>query len=98
MAGRSAAGRPRKPRAAAARQPANRRLLASLHDPSKLGHEGETKRNGCWCCTRKTTRPPSKPDRAFRLTLREAEVLFWVSKGKTNKDIGEILGKPARAR
>ncbi|PXW92865.1 LuxR family two component transcriptional regulator [Sphaerotilus hippei] len=29
---------------------------------------------------------------AFRLTQREAEVLFWVVKGKTNRDIGEILG------
>ena len=30
--------------------------------------------------------------RAFRLTLREAEVLYWVTKGKTNRDIGDILG------
>ena len=30
--------------------------------------------------------------RAFRLTAREAEVLHWVAKGKTNRDIGEILG------
>ena len=29
---------------------------------------------------------------AFRLTLREAEVLYWVAKGKTNRDIGDILG------
>jgi DNA-binding NarL/FixJ family response regulator len=29
---------------------------------------------------------------AFRLTTREAEVLYWVGKGKTNKDIGDILG------
>jgi DNA-binding response OmpR family regulator/DNA-binding CsgD family transcriptional regulator len=28
----------------------------------------------------------------FRLTLREAEVLYWVTKGKTNRDIGDILG------
>lgn len=28
----------------------------------------------------------------FRLTLREAEVLYWVVKGKTNRDIGDILG------
>ena len=33
---------------------------------------------------------------AYRLTLREAEVLFWVSKGKTNKDIGEIIGASPR--
>jgi DNA-binding NarL/FixJ family response regulator len=29
---------------------------------------------------------------AFMLTAREAEVLYWVVKGKTNKDIGDILG------
>jgi CheY-like chemotaxis protein/DNA-binding CsgD family transcriptional regulator len=28
----------------------------------------------------------------FKLTLREAEVLYWVIKGKTNRDIGDILG------
>jgi CheY-like chemotaxis protein/DNA-binding CsgD family transcriptional regulator len=28
----------------------------------------------------------------FKLTLREAEVLYWVTKGKTNRDIGDILG------
>ena len=29
---------------------------------------------------------------ACNLTLREAEVLYWVAKGKTNRDIGDILG------
>jgi len=29
--------------------------------------------------------------RAFALTSREAEVLLWVSRGKPNRDIGEIL-------
>jgi len=29
---------------------------------------------------------------SFRLTAREAEVLYWVVKGKTNRDIGQILG------
>nr|WP_315239731.1 response regulator transcription factor [uncultured Albidiferax sp.] len=29
---------------------------------------------------------------SFKLTTREAEVLYWVVKGKTNRDIGEILG------
>ena len=28
----------------------------------------------------------------FKLTAKEAEVLYWVVKGKTNKDIGDILG------
>ena len=28
----------------------------------------------------------------LKLTAREAEVLYWVVKGKTNRDIGEIVG------
>jgi DNA-binding response OmpR family regulator len=33
---------------------------------------------------------------AFPLTPREAEVLFWVIKGKTDRDIGDILGTSPR--
>ena len=29
---------------------------------------------------------------AFKLTAREAQVLYWVVKGKVNRDIGDILG------
>ena len=29
---------------------------------------------------------------SLKLTLREAEVLYWVVKGKINRDIGDILG------
>ena len=29
---------------------------------------------------------------SLALIAREAEVLYWLVKGKTNKDIGEILG------
>jgi len=71
----------------------NRRLLASLHDPSKLGHEGE------WLLVLHEENHQAAIENliaAFRLTLREAEVLFWVSKGKTNKDIGEILNTSPR--
>jgi len=32
----------------------------------------------------------------LRLTVREAEVLHWVVRGKTNRDIGEILGTSPR--
>lgn len=32
----------------------------------------------------------------FRLTTRESEVLEWIAKGKSNRDIGEILGLSAR--
>jgi DNA-binding CsgD family transcriptional regulator len=35
-------------------------------------------------------------DGQFRLTAREAEVLYWVAKGKTNRDIGDILGASPR--
>lgn len=34
--------------------------------------------------------------RQFGLTAREAEVLLWISKGKANRDIGEILGLSSR--
>jgi len=33
---------------------------------------------------------------SYRLTQREVEVLMWVARGKTNKDIGEILGMSPR--
>ena len=33
---------------------------------------------------------------AFNLTPRELEVLLWVSRGKTNRDIGDILGLSPR--
>ena len=33
---------------------------------------------------------------AFKLTQRESEVLNWLIKGKTNRDIGEILGTSPR--
>jgi DNA-binding CsgD family transcriptional regulator len=33
---------------------------------------------------------------AWRLTAREAEVLHWVARGKTNRDVGDILGASPR--
>jgi DNA-binding CsgD family transcriptional regulator len=43
--------------------------------------------------------PPALPDQrainafaSLKLTPREAEVLFWISRGKSNQDIGVILG------
>ncbi|MDX0440145.1 response regulator [Sinorhizobium medicae] len=32
----------------------------------------------------------------FQLTPRESEVLLWIAKGKSNRDIGEILGLSSR--
>ncbi len=34
--------------------------------------------------------------RHFALTQRESEVLLWIAKGKSNRDIGDILGLSAR--
>lgn len=34
--------------------------------------------------------------RSLKLTPRESEVLYWVSKGKTNREIGNILGASPR--
>jgi DNA-binding CsgD family transcriptional regulator len=34
--------------------------------------------------------------RQFSLTGREAEVLLWIAQGKSNRDIGEILGLSPR--
>jgi DNA-binding CsgD family transcriptional regulator len=33
---------------------------------------------------------------SLKLTSREAEVLFWISEGKSNQDIGVILGASTR--
>ncbi|HVW91805.1 MAG TPA: response regulator transcription factor [Devosia sp.] len=33
---------------------------------------------------------------AFGLTLRESEVLLWIARGKSNRDIGDILGMSPR--
>jgi DNA-binding CsgD family transcriptional regulator len=32
----------------------------------------------------------------FKLTKRESEVLYWATKGKTNKDIADILAASPR--
>lgn len=32
----------------------------------------------------------------FKLTIRESEVLYWATKGKTSRDIGDILGASPR--
>lgn len=34
--------------------------------------------------------------RNFGLTVRESEVLLWIARGKSNRDIGDILGLSAR--
>jgi DNA-binding CsgD family transcriptional regulator len=75
-----------------------RRLLASLHDPASLGQEG-LGTEGEWLLVLREENHAAAVEAlmaGFRLTTREAEVLYWVSKGKTNKDIGDILGSSPR--
>jgi DNA-binding NarL/FixJ family response regulator len=71
-----------------------RRLSFVLHavDPAALG-------DGQWLVVMRESNDSSLIDalvHAFRLTQREAEVLYWVVKGKTNRDIGDILGTSPR--
>lgn len=67
-----------------------RRLLASFHDQT-----GEEE----WLVVLREENDASAIEAliaAFRLTTREAEVLYWVTRGKTNRDIGDILGASPR--
>jgi len=64
----------------------NKRLLASFHDQT-----GDDE----WLVVLREENDASAVESliaAFRLTQREAEVLYWVLKGKINRDIGDILG------
>lgn len=51
-----------------------------------------------WCCsaTKRRRRPPRAGCSRWRSPLRETEVLSWLSKGKTNRDIADILGMSPR--
>ena len=67
-----------------------RRLLASFHDQT-----GDDE----WLVVLREENDASAVEAlmaAFRLTNREGEVLYWVSLGKTSKDIGDILGSSPR--
>ncbi len=67
-----------------------RRLLATFHDQT-----GDQE----WLVVLREENDASAVESliaAFRLTQREAEVLYWVVRGKTSKDIGDILGSSPR--
>lgn len=67
------------------------RLLASLH--VQPGSEGE------WLVVLREENDGAAIEAlitAFRLTRREAEVLYWLCLGKTSKDIGDIVGASPR--
>ena len=68
----------------------SRRLLASFHDQT-----GDQE----WLVVLREENDASAIESlitAFRLTQREAEVLYWVTLGKTSKDIGDIIGSSPR--
>ena len=71
-----------------------KRLSFTLHavDPDALGE-------GQWLIVMREADDAALMDgpiHGFKLTAREAEVLYWVVKGKTNQDIGDILGSSPR--
>lgn len=80
---RVAAGVP-PPTLALGRAP--RRLLVALHEQTGDGE---------WLVVMRERSDQAVIDAlaaAFKLTAREAGVLYWVAKGKTNRDIGDIFG------
>jgi len=72
----------------------SKRLTFALHavDPDALGE-------GQWLIVMRESNDAALMDaliHRFKLTAREAEVLYWVVKGKTNLDIGDILESSPR--
>ncbi len=67
-----------------------KRLTFSLHQQI-----GDSESGGDWLIIMREVSDESVIEAmslCFKLTAREAEVLYWVIKGKTNRDIGDILG------
>ena len=68
-----------------------RRLAFHLHQQTGDGAEGD----GEWLLVMREESDVAAIEAmslSFKLTAREAEVLYWVVKGKINRDIGDILG------
>ena len=71
-----------------------RSLSLRLHQQTGDGDDA-TAGSGDWLIIMREVSDTSVIDAmclSLKLTAREAEVLYWVVKGKTNRDIGEILG------
>ncbi|MBP6902642.1 MAG: response regulator [Burkholderiaceae bacterium] len=80
-----------------------RRLSFALHPMAEEGEatapEAEADEAGEWLVVASEHDDAAVIEamvQAFRVTAREAEVLYWVAKGKTNRDIGDILGASPR--
>jgi len=75
-----------------------RRLAFALHEASATSG-GESGGEDEWLVVMSESSDESTIEAlglAFKLTAREAEVLYWVAQGKTNRDIGDILGTSPR--
>lgn len=75
-----------------------RRLTFALHEVSAAS-AGESGGDDEWLVVMNESSDESTIAAlglAFKLTAREAEVLYWVTQGKTNRDIGDILGTSPR--
>jgi DNA-binding response OmpR family regulator/DNA-binding CsgD family transcriptional regulator len=75
-----------------------KRLAFALHEASAASG-GESGGEDEWLLVMSETSDESTIEAlglAFKLTAREAEVLYWVVQGKTNRDIGDILGTSPR--
>ncbi|MGA0569811.1 response regulator [Variovorax sp. VNK109] len=71
------------------------RLSFSLHQQTGDDPAGETGGGGDWLIIMREVSDAAiieSMSLSFKLTAREAEVLYWVLKGKINRDIGDILG------
>jgi CheY-like chemotaxis protein/DNA-binding CsgD family transcriptional regulator len=69
---------------------ADRRLSFRLHQQT-----GDSDAGGDWLIVMRESNDTTiveSMSQQFGLTAREAEVLYWVVKGKINRDIGDILG------
>ena len=79
----------------------SRRLTFRLHQQTGDGAD-DSAQDGDWLIIMREVNDAAVIEAlglCFKLTAREAEVLYWVIKGKTNKDIGDILGSsPATAK
>ncbi len=74
-----------------------RRLTFRLHQQTGDGEgdDAETGGAGDWLIVMREISEDAVVEAmslSFKLTAREAEVLYWVVKGKINRDIGDILG------
>ena len=72
-----------------------RRLTLRLHRRIDDEGEGDAQEGGEWLVVMREESDASAIETmsvSFGLTARESEVLYWVAKGKINRDIADIVG------